>query len=116
MERNQLKPVDVVRDELGQWIHPEYLKYLETFDDTEFIVQEQWDEFKRYFNIQTVTLWLSASVSYDEFEEIIAMENSDLSKWEPIAPTGFFLIDISYTEEDAIAIFAREIRKEIEVA
>ncbi|MFP6820263.1 hypothetical protein [Acinetobacter sp.] len=112
MEINQLKPVDVLRDECGQWVHPDYLKYLdEHFGDAESISQEQWDELKCYFNIQTVTLWLSASVTEDDFEEIMLMENTDLSKWTPNNPDGFFLIDIGYTEEDAQAIFARPIRE-----
>lgn len=116
MEKNQLKPVDVVRWEGGHWAHPDYLKYVdEHFGDQESISIAEWYELKRYFNIQTVSLWLSASVSEDDFEEIMEMEKVDLSKWNPIAPDGFFLIDIGYTEEDAQAIFARPIR-EIEVA
>lgn len=116
METNQLKPVDVVRWEGGHWTHPAYMKYLdEHFGDKESISVEEWSELKRYFNIQTVSLWLSTSVSEDDFEEIMDMETADLSKWEPIAPHGFFLIDIAYTEEDAQAIFARPIR-ETEIA
>lgn len=116
MEINQLKPVEVVRWEGGHWIHPDYLKYLDDhFGDNESISLSEWNELKRYFNIQTVSLWLSASVSEDDFEEIMEMEKVDLSKWDPIAPDGFFLIDIGYTEEDAQAIFARPIR-ETEIA
>ncbi|MGO3385362.1 MAG: hypothetical protein ACTIMQ_11600 [Acinetobacter guillouiae] len=116
MEINQLKPVEVVRDEYGSWIHPEYRKYLDDhFGDKESISLSEWHELKRYFNIQTVSLWLSASVSEDDFEEIMEMENADLTDWKPIAPNGFFLMDIHFTEDDAIAVFARPIR-EIEVA
>ncbi len=117
MEIKQLEPAEIVRDECGQWVHPDYLKYLnEHFGDAEFVSQEQYDELKRYFNIQTVSLWLSATVSDDEFEEIMDMDSMDLSKWQPTWPDGFFLIDIAYTEEDAQAVFAREIRQECEVA
>ena len=115
MEVKQLEPAEIVRDECGQWVHPDYLKYIEEhFGDAEFISQEQYDELKRYFNIQTVSLWLSTTVSDDEFEEIM-MIDQDLSKWNPQWPDGFFLIDIAYTEEDAQAVFARPIR-ETEVA
>lgn len=113
---NQLTPIEVVRDDYGQWTHPVYLKYLdEHFGDDEFITKEQWEEMKRYFNIQTITLWLSSSVSEDDFEEIMEMETADLSKWNPSNPSGFFLIDIGYTEDDAHAFFAREICTESEV-
>lgn len=115
MEINQLKPVDIVRDEDGQWIHPDFKKYLdETFGVAEFVSQKQWDEMKRYLNIQTCELWLSVTTSCDDFEKMMDSEN--ISNWNPIAPNGFFLINISFCEDDAYAIFAREIRKEIEVA
>lgn len=115
MEINQLKPVDVVRDEDGSWAHPEYLKYLdEKHTDQEWLSQSEWDELKRYFNIQTCCLWLSATTSFDDYSEI--MESANLSKWNPITPDGFFLIDICFSEEDdALAMFARPIR-ETEVA
>ena len=32
MEINQLNPVEVVRDKTGSWIHPEFLKYLNSLD------------------------------------------------------------------------------------
>lgn len=118
MEIKQLKPAVVERDDCGQWTHPEFVEYLKKHidDDAEQITGEQWEKLKKDLNIQTVTFWLSASVSCDDFDEIMMMENGlDLSKWQPICPDGFFLIDIYYTEEDAQAIFAREIR-ECEVA
>ena len=49
----------------------------------------------------------------DDYEEII--DGCDLSKWDPIAPNGFFLMSINFTEDGADAVFAREIRKECEV-
>lgn len=36
------------------------------------------------------------------------MDSSNLSKWDPIAPHGFFLIDIGFTEDGAEALFAKE--------
>ena len=41
MEIKQLNPVEVVRDETGSWIHPEFLNYLNSLeDDAEFITDE----------------------------------------------------------------------------
>lgn len=115
MEIKQLKPTEIVRDEMGFWIHPEYRKYLDKHhDNQEWISQSEWDEMKRYFNIKTVMLWMEASVSEDDWE--IMMDSNDIRKWEPIAPHGFFLIDIGFSEDDAYALFAREIRKESEMA
>jgi len=43
------------------------------------------------------------------------MDDCDITKWDPIAPNGFFLIDINFSEDDAYALFARN-KSEIEVA
>lgn len=114
MEINQLKPVEVVRDEYGSWIHPEYRKYLdEHHENQEWLSQSEWDAIKRHFNIETVSFYLESCTSMDDWEKM--MENADLTDWKPIAPNGFFLMDIHFTEDDAIAVFARPIR-ETEIA
>ena len=106
MDIKQLNPIEVIRDETGSWIHPEFLKYLNNLDgDSEFITDEDWHEFKSDFNVETVTLWMESNVSSDDWESM--MDDCDISKWEPIAPHGFFLIDIGFSEDDAYAIFAR---------
>ena len=116
MKIKQLNPTEINRNEFGEWIHPKIGKYWDEMfgSDIEYISGEDWKELKRYFNIQTVTLHLESSVSNDDYEEII--DGCDLSKWDPIAPNGFFLMSISFTGDGAEAIFAREIRKETEVA
>ena len=115
MEIKQLTPAEIVRDDCGQWTHPEFKAYMnEKFGDAEWISQEQWGELKRYFNIETTKFYLETSVSSDDWEEM--MDSCDITKWDPIAPTGFFLIDIAFTEDDAEAVFAREIRTQSEVA
>ncbi|WP_151867921.1 hypothetical protein [Acinetobacter soli] len=115
MEIKQLEPTEIIRDEMGAWIHPEYLKYINSLEsEADYFTNEEWMELKRFFNIETVTLWLEASVSQDDWE--IMMDSADIRKWDPVAPHGFFLIDIGFSEDDAYALFAREIRKESEVA
>ncbi|MBC6802846.1 hypothetical protein ACT4YX_11865 [Acinetobacter baumannii] len=104
---NQLKPTEIIRDEMGCWVHPEFLKYLDdNHADQEWLSQGDWDQLKEHFNIVTTRLYLEGSVSDDQFLEI--MDSSDLSKWDPIAPHGFFLIDIGFTEDGAEALFAKE--------
>lgn len=106
MEIKQLNPAEVIRDETGSWIHPEYLAYLNTLnDDSDFISNDDWVELKRHFNVETITLWMESSVSSDDWESM--MDDCDITKWNPIAPHGFFLIDIGFSEDDAYAIFAR---------
>lgn len=106
MEIKQLTPVEIKRDETGSWIHPEFLNYLNSLDgDAEFISDNEWCELKNHFNVETVTLWMESSVSSDDWESM--MDDCDISKWDPIAPHGFFLIDIGFSEDDAYAIFAR---------
>lgn len=114
MEIKQLKPVNEERNRFGCWTHPEFKAYIDQhFNDAEWIDQKDWDDLKRYFNIETTKLYLDSSVSGDDWERM--MDSCDLTSWNPIAPTGFFLIDIGFTEDDAEAIFARQIR-ESEVA
>ncbi|WP_119686458.1 hypothetical protein [Acinetobacter ursingii] len=115
MEINQLKPAEIVRDDMGQWIHPEYCAYINALSgESDYFTKEEWAELKRHFNIETVSIWMESSVSEDDW--VIMMDASDITKWEPIAPHGFFLIDIGFGEDDAYACFAREIREESEVA
>lgn len=115
MDINQLKPTEIVRDEYGSWIHPEYQKYLDQHhENQEWLSQDEWNEVKRYFNIETVQFYLEACVSEDTWEKM--MDDTDLSEWNPVAPDGFFLMDIHFTEDDAVAVFAREKQEESEVA
>ena len=114
MEIKQLNPVEVVRDETGSWIHPEFLNYLNSLEsEADFFTDEEWVELMRHFNFETVTLWMKSSVSSDDWESM--MDDCDITKWDPIAPHGFFLIDIGFSEDDAYAIFARS-KRECEVA
>ena len=106
MDIKQLTPVEIKRDETGSWIHPDFLNYLNSLEsESDFFTNEEWAELKRHFNIETVTLWMESSVSSDDWESM--MDKCDMSKWDPIAPHGFFLIDIGFSEDDAYAIFAR---------
>jgi len=108
---NQLKPVEIIKDEMGCWIHPEYLKYLDdNHADQEWLSQGEWDQLKKHFNIVTVRLYLEGSISDDLFLEI--MDSSNLSKWDPVAPHCFFLIEIGFTEDGAEALFAKEVKAE----
>lgn len=114
MEVKQLEPAEIIRSEMGTWTHPEYAKYLaEKFDDAEWIDRKDWGELKRHFNIDTATFWMEGHVNPDDWETM--MDACDISKWNPIAPNGFFLISIHFSEDDAYALFARN-KREVEVA
>ena len=114
MEDNKLEPTEIVRGEMGTWTHPVYGAYLDkVFGDKEYISREEWEKFKSHFGIDTVMFWREGSVNTDDWE--IMMDDCDITKWDPIAPNGFFLIDINFSEDDAYAIFARN-KYESEVA
>ena len=114
MENNKLEPMEIVRSEMGTWTHPIYGAYLDkVFGDKEYISLGDWCAFKTQFNIDTVIFWMEGSVNSDDWE--IMMDGCDITKWDPIAPNGFFLIDINFSEDDAYAIFARN-KYESEVA
>lgn len=114
MEVKRLEPAEIIRDEMGTWIHPVYSSYLsKNLDGKEYISRDEWDELKRHFNIQTVTFWMEGHVNPDDWEAM--MDTCDISKWNPTAPNGFFLIDMNFSEDDAYALFARN-KHESEVA
>ena len=110
----QLEPMEIIRSEMGTWTHPVYQSYLdEAIGDKEYISLGDWCDFKTKFNVDTVIFWMESSVNSDDWETM--MDNTDITKWNPIAPNGFFLIDINFSEDDAYAIFARN-KHETEVA
>jgi hypothetical protein len=106
MSINKLEPMDIIRNEMGTWTHPVYSEYLaNNLSDQEYITVGEWEDLKNHFNIDTVTFWMESCVNIDDWEEM--NDSADISKWNPIAPNGFFLIDIHFGEDDAYAIFAR---------
>lgn len=114
MEDNKLEPTEIVRSEMGTWTHPDYAKYMnEHLENEEYVSREEWEKFKSHFGVDTVTLWMEGCINSDDWETM--MDDCDITKWDPIAPNGFFLIDINFSEDDAYAIFARN-KYESEVA
>lgn len=110
MELKKLEPMDVIRSEMGTWTHPVYMEYInEELGDIEFMTKDEWDSLRNHFNVDTVTFWMESSVNSDDWETM--MDDCDITKWNPIAPNGFFLIDINFSEDDAYAIFARNKRE-----
>ncbi|VXA58239.1 conserved hypothetical protein [Acinetobacter proteolyticus] len=110
IDTNQLKPCEIKRDKYGSWIHPVYLKYIQDhFGNSEWISQEQYDALKKHFNIVTTRIYLEGSVSEDLYKEI--SQSSDLTKWDPIAPHGYFLIQIGQDDDDTFALFAKQIER-----
>ncbi|WP_313390400.1 hypothetical protein [Acinetobacter sp.] len=114
MEDSKLGPTEIVRGEMGTWTHPVYSKYMnEHLENEEYVSREEWEKFKSHFGVDTVMFWMESLVNSDDWE--IMMDDCDITKWDPIAPNGFFLIDINFSEDDAYAIFARN-KYESEVA
>lgn len=112
--KKQLEPMEIIRSEMGTWTHPVYMEYNnEVLGDIEFITKDEWDALRKHFNVDTVTFWMESSVNSDDWEAM--MDDCNITKWNPIAPNGFFLIDINFSEDDAYAIFARN-KHETEVA
>ena len=109
MGMNKLEPMEVIRTEMGTWSHPVYINQLcEMIGDKEYITKDEWDNFRKELNIDTVTFWMESTINSDDWETM--MDAGDITKWDPIAPNGFFLVDINFSEDDAYAIFARNNR------
>ena len=105
----QLKPVEVVRDSYGEFVHPEYQKYwYDNFDGADRITKEQSNNLLNDLNVEIKTTKLEddTSVSEEILEEI--MESCNLSKWTPETPEGYFVVGYWFNEDSAVAVFAKE--------
>ena len=109
MKQNKLIPMEVVRDEYGCWIHPQYLDMLDAlyFEMHDGITHDRYRKGLLDLSIKdTEVLWLcnDDSVSLEKYEGMC--ETCDLTSWNPKAPDGYVLIDIGWGEDDAFARFA----------
>lgn len=110
MEINQLKPVEVVRDNYGYWTHPEFTKYWNEVigEGAEYCTTEQHEALKRDLNIETFRTSLELE-DYEAWEKYV--ESSDASDWqpeEPIIDGEWFLVSIFCNEDGAFATWGKE--------
>lgn len=105
----KLKPMKVERDQYGCWIHPVYNEtWNELFEDCERLNTEHAkllnDTLGVYFKY--TKLGDDPKISYEEWERM--HEECDLSNWKPKLPKGYFEVGYWFTEDDAVAVFAKE--------
>ena len=107
---NQLKPMDVVRDAMGFWTHPDVAQYLnEIMGSRESLTHPMVLALLDHFNIDLAIQSVSLS-------EVDPDANGDWSGYEPIAPTSnHFLISTVESEnsDDAYLWWAKERVNEI---
>lgn len=107
MEINKLEAMNVERNTHGEWTHPVYAEYYEKhFSDG--VTQEKWDAMLGHFGIKVAVTNLADDVPAMIAEQMV--DDCDLSNWDPITPQGFFLIDIYFGEDGAVAIFAKGVK------
>lgn len=112
MEINQLKPVDVVRDEYGFWTHPVLDQYIrQVLGDREFMTDSEHVRMVIHFNID---------LRRDEMEWDCTEELADkywcegdidaVKEWQPTPPNGdgWFLVSINDTDDGPVAWWAKE--------
>lgn len=105
----KLKPMKFERDQYGSWIHPVYAETWEVlFEDIEWLNTEQAETFKNALGVDFKYLQLESdpNISYEEWDRM--HKECDLSKWNPEIPEGYFEVGYWFTEDDAVAVFAKE--------
>ena len=112
MEINQLKPVDVVRDEYGFWTHPVLDQYLhQVLGDREFMTESEHIRMVIHFNIDLHR----DEMEWDCTEELADKYWGDgdidaVKEWLPTPPNGegWFLVSINDTDDGPVAWWAKE--------
>lgn len=106
---SKLKPMRFERDKHGSWVHPVYEEtWRELFGDVERLTVEQAATFMDALGVDLkhLTLESDPNITLDAWKNI--HEEVDLSNWCPKIPEGYFEAGYWFTEDDAVAVFAKE--------
>ena len=103
----RLEPVEVIRDGMGQFVHPTYHKYwADCFGDVEHITNEQYHNMLDELGVVAKHIYLSCDdIDYETVDHL--MEQADITEWNPTIPEGYFVVGYWFTEDDAVAVFAK---------
>lgn len=107
MTAKKLKQIPVVRDEDGYFHHPDIRHFWEvTMGGAEHCTKEQWQAFEAEAGVKTQIVYLEteaenhpACVEYFE-------RGGGVSLWDPAPPPGWWLVEISDTEDGPFAVWA----------
>lgn len=109
MSKLKLTPMPFERDYCGCWVHPTYTETWEKlFGDTECLERDEYELLLKTLGVDLKYLTLDSdpNVSLEEWERM--HEEVDLSDWNPEVPEGYFEVGYWFTEDDAVAVFAKE--------
>lgn len=113
MSKLKLTPMQFERDQYGSWTHPVYAEtWRELFGDAECLTTGEASLFMKTLGVDLKHLTLDSdpNVSLEEWERM--HEEVDLSDWNPEVPEGYFEVGYWFTEDDAVAVFAKEVTDE----
>lgn len=105
----KIKPIEVVRDECGFFIHPEYSKLLdELLGDREYPTIEEWESFKNELGIKISNVYLENDASKEIVDSYFDGNIDSCKDWIPTKPKGdddWNILSIHDTEDGAVCLW-----------
>lgn len=101
-----LQPVEVVRSDIGYWIHPDIANMA-------FATNREWELFKQQQNIEIATTCFGDDAP-KHVQEAYEDGSPDFSEWNPTPPEGdgWFMLSIYDTEDMPVCMWARRLESE----
>jgi len=110
-EKTVLQPVAVVRNEDGYFCHPAVREFWDVdMAGRETCTREEWEAFEERNGIETHLDRLEFyPIDHPAYVAYFDNEDGNVTAWEPTRPSGdgWFLLDISDSEDGPFAVFAR---------
>lgn len=98
-----LQPVEVVRSDIGYWVHPDIVNMA-------FATNGEWELFKQQQNIETTFICLEDDAP-EAVKDAYSEGDIDISGWNPTKPAGagWFMLSIHDTDNGPVCFWARRL-------
>ncbi|QGZ66320.1 hypothetical protein [Paraburkholderia acidisoli] len=103
----KLQQIQVVRDEDGYFHHPDLRHFWDvTMGGAEHCTKEQWQAFEAEAGVKTQIVYLeSEDMNHPAYVEYFE-KGGGVGLWNPAPPSGWWLVEISDTEDGPFAVWA----------
>jgi hypothetical protein len=104
---NQLKPVDVIRDQYGFWVHPEYQNYwnISFGEGVDFCTDSQWEKLEMNLGIDTKVVELPHMDENDDYDMSL-ISDQVINNLKPDGE-GWFIFSIHECNDGPVAWWAK---------
>ncbi|AIO68264.1 hypothetical protein [Burkholderia oklahomensis] len=103
-----LQKIPVVRDQDGYFIHPDLLHFwMVTMGEAEHCTDEQWAALEAQAGIKTTIYRLeNENIDHPAYVSYFDNGNLDITAWDPSPEPGWWLLEISDSEDGPYAVYA----------